>query len=165
MSSRDCNTKSPTTSSLNLNYFLADENIFSLFHLSNRDTNTQCCASCNSGLSNLKVCLRHEDLLRIHIGATKKEIKQRAMATRAQSEKMHSLHRRRTCAQLTTTECWICYQDEVDKSECLRRDCLCRDPDALALSASRRKNIEWDERDPDGSMSQLPPTLSEYAQI
>lgn len=139
------------------------------------NTNTHCCASCNSGLSNLIVCLRHEDLLRIHIGATKKEIQQRAMATRAQSEKMHSMHRRRTCAQLITTECWICCQDEVDKSECLRRDCLCRDPDALALSASRRKNIEWDERDPDdrllriceavGSISQLPPTLSEYAQI
>lgn len=97
--------------------------------------------------------------------SNQKRIQQRAMATRAQSEKMHSMHRRRTCAQLTTTECWICYQDEVDKSECLRRDCLCRDPDALALSASQRKNIEWGERDPDGSMSQLPPTLSEYAQI
>ncbi len=33
-------------------------------------------------------------------------------------------------AELTTPKCWICYHDEVDKSECLRRDCSCRGPDA-----------------------------------
>ena len=58
-------------------------------------------------------------------------------------------------AELTTPECWICFQDEFDKSECLRRDCSCRGPDAgfVHLSClvrySEKKNIDWDGRDPD----------------
>ena len=74
--------------------------------------------------------------------------------------KLH-LRRCRACitnkhvAQLTTPECWICKEDEVEKSERLRRDCSCRGTDAGFVHLSclvryaKKKNIEWDRRDPD----------------
>jgi hypothetical protein len=149
------------TNDRSLNYFPADANIFSiprssLAKMGNTPTRTLTDAlratpasptsKCAFDMKICSACTLELPKQRFNNKQWPLELNQRRCTTCIADERV---------AELTTPECWICFQDEVDKSECLRRDCSCRGPDAgfVHLSClvrySEKKNIEWDGRDPD----------------